>query len=110
MASLQLRWEQSTDDPSLGGDVASYEVARSTGPNPVAVVATVPATPAPKDTNYTDFTLPGTYFYRVRAVDQNGNRSVWSNEVSVTVTVADVRRRVVAFAGSFLRRVVQLRR
>lgn len=100
MASLLLRWSQSADDPSLGGDVASYEIARGPGPNPVSVVASVPATPAAGDTAHTDFTLPGTYFYRVRAVDGAGNRSPWSNEVSITVTAGDVRRMVVAFAGA----------
>lgn len=85
MADLRIEWVQSADDPSLGGNVAAYELARSTGPNPVTVVANIPATAANGDTVYTETLVTGTYYYRVRAVGSTGKRSLWSNQVQIFV-------------------------
>ena len=86
MADLRIDWTQSPDDPTLSGNVVSYQLARSTGPNPTAIVATIEATADPDDTAYTETLAPGTYFYRVRAVDSAGRHSLWSNEATVTIT------------------------
>ena len=86
MPDALARWTQSPDDPTLGGDVVAYELARGPGPNATAVVATVAATAAAGDTEAVDAPGPGTWFYRVRAVSAAGRRSTWSNEASVTVS------------------------
>jgi hypothetical protein len=97
LADLRIAWVQSDDDPTLDGDVVAYELARATSPNPVSVVATIAAGVDQDDTLHLETLPPGTYWYRVRAVDAAGNRSVWSDEASVTVLPGDgavVTRRV----------------
>lgn len=84
MTSLLVEWVQSTDDPTLGGGVEGYEVACEPGPNPVAVVQWVPASPDEDDTYWIDEREAGTWFYRVRAVAV-GRHSLWSNEAVITL-------------------------
>ena len=77
--SISLAWGAATDN--VGVD--HYEVYRSTSsgftPSLVNRIAT------PSGTSYVDASLaPGTYYYRVKAVDAAGNLSPASNEASST--------------------------
>ncbi len=76
--SVELSWQ-----PSPGPDLAGYLVSRVTAESPpVTLTDDLLTTPA-----YSDPTAhPGqTYRYTIRAVDQDGNASPPSDEVSVTV-------------------------
>lgn len=86
MTDVRIEWTQSPDDPTLSGDVVSYELAREPGPNPIAVVAIIPASADGQDTNHVEKLTGGTWFYRVRAVNVQGRRSAWSNEAKITVS------------------------
>jgi large repetitive protein len=75
-ANAQLAWSASTD----GSGVTGYGVYRNN-------VKVNDVTGAPPATSFTDPSLaPGTYAYRIDAVDAAGNRSAQS--VTATVTIA----------------------
>jgi hypothetical protein len=74
-ARVRLVW-RSSDAPDLAG----YLVYRSDGGGPFARLTERPQ----EDLELTDPVPPGTYVYRVTAVDQNGNESA-AAEVPVTV-------------------------
>jgi bacillopeptidase F (M6 metalloprotease family) len=85
MNSVSLAWTANNDT-----DFNRYEVYRSSSPGvtrtgtPVAVIGTQ-ATHA-----YTDavaMVQPGVYYYRIWAIDSDGNASLASNEVQATYTV-----------------------
>ena len=67
---------------SGAGDVASYHVHRGTQTSPTTILGSVGGT----ETNYidTDITDGTTYYYRLTAVDEGGNESDYSNQVSAT--------------------------
>jgi chitodextrinase len=78
------------DGPTTGGSVTSYELERILGS--VATMTPVPATQPPGGT--VDYVVTGlsgasTYLFNVRAVDAAGNRSPWSNRVTVTTVAAE---------------------
>jgi fibronectin type 3 domain-containing protein len=78
-----LSWNASTDNVG----VARYDVHRSTTSGFVPSVANRIAQPT--GTSHSDTGLvPGTYHYRVVAVDAAGNASAASSQVSATVTAA----------------------
>ena len=69
-------------------DFDRYELERSPIPEAAGDSAEVIAILPQGDTAFTDSTIPGsgTWYYRVRAFDQQGNPSEYSNELSVAVT------------------------
>jgi chitodextrinase len=73
--TVNLTWSASQD--SGGSLLAGYEVFRNNGGSPIGTTSA---------TNYSDQTAsPGvTYQYNVRAYDGAGNRSSFSNQISVT--------------------------
>ncbi len=80
-----LRWDQVYDYPSEDPQShVTYRVYRSTTPNnlnPDWIMETLQ--PWWYDNNTDDFLTNGdTYYYKVRAVDRNGNLSGWSQEVA----------------------------
>ena len=80
IGSSSLSWAPATDNVG----VVRYEIYRSTTasftPSPATLVGQTAGT------NYTDAGVsPGTYYYRVLAVDAVGGKSAASNTVSVTV-------------------------
>jgi fibronectin type 3 domain-containing protein len=78
VGQIELTWTASPD-------AATYNVYRSTA-SPVDTGAAPLATVDAPQTNYTDTAVEEgtTYYYRVTAVDAEGNESVGSNEVSET--------------------------
>jgi hypothetical protein len=74
---VTLRW-----DANVESDLASYKVYGGTTPNPTSLLATVPA----GTTTYihTGLTNGTTYHYRVSAVDNAGNESNKTGEVTAT--------------------------
>ncbi len=80
LGKVTLGWEASKDDVGVSG----YEVYRSTSsgftPSAANRIAT-PATPG-----YVDTIAPGTYYYRVKAIDAAGNLSTASAEAGGTST------------------------
>jgi len=68
-------------------DFDRYELERSPIPEAAGDSAVVIATLPHGDTAFTDSTIPGsgTWYYRIRAFDQQGNPSDYSNELSVAV-------------------------
>ncbi|MFZ5875844.1 MAG: fibronectin type III domain-containing protein [Nitrospirota bacterium] len=88
--AVALSWTAvASDGASTGGSVASYELQQTLGS--IVTTQLVPAVQAPGGTeNYSVTGLSGahTYLFSVRAVDAAGNRSTWSNLVSVTTPSA----------------------
>ncbi|MBN1825068.1 MAG: hypothetical protein JW958_02300, partial [Candidatus Eisenbacteria bacterium] len=74
---VSLAW-----DPNAEPDIDYYVLYRAQSPNPTDSIAAIDA----PDTSYldTDVENDSTYYYRVRAVDTEGDRSGYSNEVSAT--------------------------
>jgi chitodextrinase len=72
---VNLTWGASTD--TGGSGLAGYEVFRDSGSTPIG---------SPGAANYSDFSVSPatTYLYKVRAYDGAGNRSGFSNQISVT--------------------------
>lgn len=73
---VNLSWTASSD-PAGGSGVAGYEIFRGSGSSPIGTSS---------GTSYTDQSASPatTYTYKVRAYDGAGNRSSYSNQVSVT--------------------------
>jgi fibronectin type III domain protein len=78
-ANVSLSWSAPTFDG--GSAVTAYKLYRGTSPNPTSVVATLPSTP----TSYVDTGLTNgtTYYYKVSAVNANGEGSP-SGQASAT--------------------------
>ncbi|MCP4708499.1 MAG: hypothetical protein GY869_07740, partial [Planctomycetes bacterium] len=77
---LTLTW-----DPNTEVDLHKYVIYRDTAANPTTVIDSVVAA-SPPDTFYVDTNVSNgsTYYYRITAVDNAGNASGYSNEVSET--------------------------
>ncbi len=77
---VTLSWSPNSED-----DLASYNIYRGSASPAQTLLATVTVTSSP-DTAYTDNTVTNdsTYFYRITAVDLDGDESEYSNEVEVT--------------------------
>jgi YD repeat-containing protein len=75
-STINLSWGASTDN-SGGSGLAGYEVFRNNGATPIG---------SPSGTSFSDnsATPATTYQYKVRAYDVAGNRSGFSNQISVT--------------------------
>ena len=75
---VELRWNANTE-PDLSG----YEIYRATSlAGPFSLIATVGLV-----TEYVDSGVAeGTFYYKIKAFDQVGNRSPFSNTVSAIVT------------------------
>jgi len=74
---VTLTWEPNNED-----DLAEYRLYRNTSPEPTTRVATIPK----GTTNHPDPDVSNgtTYYYRLTAVDTDGNESGYSNEVPAT--------------------------
>ena len=74
---VELTWEASP-----ASDLAEYHLYRGTSPQPTTQIATI----AEGNTTYDDPDVSNgtTYYYRLTAVDADGNESGYSNEVSIT--------------------------
>ena len=85
LGSATVSWDVPTTnaDGSLLTDLAGYEVHYGTSSGNYSTIAQV------NDPNATDVTLnslqPGTWFFAVKAVDQTGNASAFSAEVSKVI-------------------------
>jgi hypothetical protein len=78
---VSLSWTANTE-----GDLGGYPLYRDADPGASTLIATVDEAA----TSYVDEGLdPGTYYYRLTAVDDNGNESGFSNEVEATVVTVD---------------------
>ena len=76
---IQLNWTLSADDAT---DVDHYSIKQAASAGPTVEVAQV----AQGVNTYTTGALAdGTYYFRITAVDADGNGSPYSNEVSETV-------------------------
>ena len=77
-----LRW-----DANIESDLALYRIYRNTSSPATTLIDSV--TGSPPDTFYTDTGLTNgqTYYYRITAVDSDGNESGYSNEVFATPVV-----------------------
>ena len=77
---IALKWNKNTES-----DLAKYRIYRDTASPATTLIDSV-TSPSPPDTFYTDTGLVGgtTYYYRVTAVNNAGNESGFSNEVSAT--------------------------
>lgn len=84
MATARLQWTLSSDDGGGDDDIRDYQVARSNSPNATAIITTDDQIGAGV-TQYDDTVSTGTWYWRIRARDNSGNISGWSNEVSQTV-------------------------
>ncbi len=78
--TITISWSASTDPD---GTVDSYELQSSNTAGFTVVLATYPTT----ETEY-DVTAPtsGDFYFRVRAVDDDGARGPWSNVEDITIT------------------------
>ncbi len=74
---VTLTWESNTES-----DLSSYRIYRETASNPTDQLTTVTAGNA----SYTDTEVTNntTYYYRITAVDEDGNESAYSEQVSAT--------------------------
>ena len=81
-SDIELSWEASTDEGGSG--LAGYSIERRTSNESFSEIAKVDA----NTTNYKDsgLTANTTYEYRVRAYDNAGNYSKYSNTISADVT------------------------
>ncbi len=82
LGKVTLGWNASTDNVGVSG----YEVYRSTTAGFTPAVGNRIATTTGTGTGYVDTTAPGTYYYRVKALDAAGNLSTSSAEASGTAT------------------------
>jgi fibronectin type 3 domain-containing protein len=74
---VNLTWDANSES-----DLSEYRLYRGTSPEPTTQVATIAAgTESYTDTDVSNGT---TYYYRLTAVDTDGNESNFSNEVSAT--------------------------
>ncbi|HEX6154024.1 MAG TPA: LamG-like jellyroll fold domain-containing protein [Solirubrobacterales bacterium] len=83
LGKVTLSWDPSTDNVGVTG----YEVYRSTSPAFTPSSANRIATPA--SPGYVDTVAPGTYHYRVKAIDAAANLSASSAEISAA-SLADL--------------------
>ena len=91
---ITLSWQAAVDSQSA---ISNYEIYRDIIPNPAVLYMTVGDT-----TEFVDHTLTETqiFYYRIKAVNGAGLKSVnYSNEVSAT-TSTDVTKPVVSFVSS----------
>src|SRR5690606_30648026 len=78
-----LNWTANTET-----DLASYKVYGGTGTNPTTLLTAV-TSPAVTYT-HTGLTNGTTYYYRITAVDQAGNESTYSAEVTATPKASQI--------------------
>jgi len=84
MATARLQWTLSADDGQGDDDVRDYQIARGTAPNATTILTIDDQVPA-GTTQFDDTVTTGTFYWRLRARDDSGNVSGWSNEVSQTI-------------------------
>lgn len=84
MATARLQWTLSADDGQGDNDVRDYQAARANSPNATTIITTDDEILAGVS-QYDDVITTGTFYWRIRARDDAGNFSGWSNEVSQTV-------------------------
>jgi len=76
VGEVQLSWDENPES-----DIASYGVYRGTSPDPTSKIASVSDTTGYADTGVTNET---TYYYRITAIDTDGNESDYSSNVRAT--------------------------
>ncbi len=93
---VRLGWS-ATDHPS-GSGIASYQLQRSTNGSSYATVSL----PAAKTAAITPSLHPRkTYRFRVRALDETGNRSAWSYGPRFRVDASQERNGAVSYPGAW---------
>jgi fibronectin type 3 domain-containing protein len=80
---VELSWSASTD--SGGSGLAGYRIERCGEPFQYSTCTTFAEIGTSTTASFSECLYPGTYNYRVRAYDNDGNNSGYSNSDSVTV-------------------------